>query len=263
MKQRGFTLIELLVVIAIIAILAAILFPVFARARDAARKSGCSSNLKQIGTAMTMYSQDFEDTYPTNRVNPTSAITPNNLLNQPNGTPGYLNYVDALEAYISRTANKDSASVWKCPAVGQQYWPTANGVVPNAGDSRVTYAINFMILEETEGVARNPSSTMMFREIGINGQAYAFANTTNPASTTRPLNIFLTSGSSWGATTRKNNPKLHSDGSHILMMDTSVKLFKNSEMVDTHVLKHANSQNRWALFRGGDTNQPPIMYIQP
>ncbi|MCE5218247.1 DUF1559 domain-containing protein, partial [bacterium] len=53
-KHRGFTLIELLVVIAIIAILAAILFPVFARAREKARQSGCQSNLKQIGIASLM-----------------------------------------------------------------------------------------------------------------------------------------------------------------------------------------------------------------
>ena len=59
-KARGFTLIELLVVIAIIAILAAILFPVFARARENARKSNCQSNLKQIGTGVMMYAQDFE-----------------------------------------------------------------------------------------------------------------------------------------------------------------------------------------------------------
>jgi prepilin-type N-terminal cleavage/methylation domain-containing protein len=61
MKRRGFTLIELLVVIAIIAILAAILFPVFARARDAARKTQCVSNLKQIGTAILMYAQDYDE----------------------------------------------------------------------------------------------------------------------------------------------------------------------------------------------------------
>ena len=62
--RRGFTLIELLVVIAIIAILAAILFPVFAMAREAARKSTCQSNLKQIGTAIAMYTQDYDGTYP-------------------------------------------------------------------------------------------------------------------------------------------------------------------------------------------------------
>jgi prepilin-type N-terminal cleavage/methylation domain-containing protein/prepilin-type processing-associated H-X9-DG protein len=61
-RPRGFTLIELLVVIAIIAILAAILFPVFARAREQARKSACLSNLKQIGSAIMMYTQDYDET---------------------------------------------------------------------------------------------------------------------------------------------------------------------------------------------------------
>jgi prepilin-type N-terminal cleavage/methylation domain-containing protein/prepilin-type processing-associated H-X9-DG protein len=59
--RRGFTLIELLVVIAIIAILAAILFPVFARAREKARQSSCTSNLKQLGTALMMYAQDYDE----------------------------------------------------------------------------------------------------------------------------------------------------------------------------------------------------------
>ena len=62
-KPRGFTLIELLVVIAIIAILAAILFPVFARAREAARKTSCLSNMKQIGLAAMMYVQDYDETF--------------------------------------------------------------------------------------------------------------------------------------------------------------------------------------------------------
>jgi prepilin-type N-terminal cleavage/methylation domain-containing protein/prepilin-type processing-associated H-X9-DG protein len=63
-QRRGFTLIELLVVIAIIAILAAILFPVFAQARDKARQSACLSNLKQVGLGLQMYSQDWDETLP-------------------------------------------------------------------------------------------------------------------------------------------------------------------------------------------------------
>jgi len=64
MRRRGFTLIELLVVIAIIAILAAILFPVFARAREKARQTSCLSNVKQIMTGVLMYAQDYDETLP-------------------------------------------------------------------------------------------------------------------------------------------------------------------------------------------------------
>src|SRR5581483_10176820 len=62
--RKGFTLIELLVVIAIIAILAAILFPVFAQAREAARKTACLSNMKQLSLGWLMYAQDYDETYP-------------------------------------------------------------------------------------------------------------------------------------------------------------------------------------------------------
>ncbi|MFO8080819.1 MAG: DUF1559 domain-containing protein [Armatimonadota bacterium] len=61
MRRKGFTLIELLVVIAIIAILAAILFPVFARAREKARQTSCLSNMKQLGLGMMMYAQDYDE----------------------------------------------------------------------------------------------------------------------------------------------------------------------------------------------------------
>jgi prepilin-type N-terminal cleavage/methylation domain-containing protein len=80
MRRYGFTLIELLVVIAIIAILAAILFPVFAQAREKARQTSCLSNCKQIGLGITMYVNDWDETFPRND----DCIAPARVPYQPN-----------------------------------------------------------------------------------------------------------------------------------------------------------------------------------
>ena len=94
--KRGFTLIELLVVIAIIAILAAILFPVFARAREKARQASCASNLKQLALAGLMYAQDYDEVMP---LMPTA---------WPNPTNEYL-VCDLLNPYIK------NIQLWVCP----------------------------------------------------------------------------------------------------------------------------------------------------
>jgi len=101
-KQSGFTLIELLVVIAIIAILAAILFPVFAQAREKARAISCISNLKQIGIAYRMYMSDYDEMVPPcyQYYSPTPADNPYNNI---------LYYPDIMNPYVK------SAGIWVCP----------------------------------------------------------------------------------------------------------------------------------------------------
>jgi prepilin-type N-terminal cleavage/methylation domain-containing protein/prepilin-type processing-associated H-X9-DG protein len=93
-RNRAFTLIELLVVIAIIAILAAILFPVFARARENARRASCQSNLKQIGLGVLQYVQDYDEKYP--------------LLYGASGTPSQ--GLGAIQPYVKST------QIFQCPS---------------------------------------------------------------------------------------------------------------------------------------------------
>jgi prepilin-type N-terminal cleavage/methylation domain-containing protein/prepilin-type processing-associated H-X9-DG protein len=102
-RRSAFTLIELLVVIAIIAILAAILFPVFAQAREKARQSGCLSNLKQIGTGIMMYIQDYDEAYPCNWYGGLWPSTPDGK---------QYKWMDAIYPYVK------NEGVFTCPSDG-------------------------------------------------------------------------------------------------------------------------------------------------
>jgi len=124
-SRRGFTLIELLVVIAIIAILAAILFPVFARARESARKASCQSNLKQIGLAIAMYRSDYDEMNPCYRMcaNPNPQPTgfyppdfwwaPYDPSVAPDAPPGPNYQEGLLQPYFKNT------QIFKCPSEKQ------------------------------------------------------------------------------------------------------------------------------------------------
>jgi len=103
-RHGGFTLIELLVVIAIIAILAAILFPVFAQAREKARSSSCLSNQKQIALAFSMYAQDYDETYP-------PFLDANNTTGT--GAQGLFQWEDMVRPYIK---SGNVGGILTCPS---------------------------------------------------------------------------------------------------------------------------------------------------
>jgi general secretion pathway protein G len=111
-KRLGFTLLEILIVIAIIGLLAAILFPVFASAREAARKSACLSNLRQLGQAMSMYTQDY-DKYP-HALDAADKYAPQMWHNQAVANGFDLSAIplltDALDAYVK------NPQLWRCPS---------------------------------------------------------------------------------------------------------------------------------------------------
>ncbi len=139
--RRGFTLIELLVVIAIIAILAAILFPVFARARENARRASCQSNLKQIGLGIAQYTQDYDEKYP--RVSYANSIF----------------WPVVIQPYLK------SYQIYDCPSSDIKYTPTA----PTA----ISYGMNMLLFERDNGVIQidftlaklnKPSETLLLND---------------------------------------------------------------------------------------------------
>lgn len=182
--RKGFTLIELLVVIAIIAILAAILFPVFAQAREKARQTSCLSNQKQIGTALIMYVQDYDETFPAGE-----------RLNRA-GSPGLPQTPDsALQAFF-HTGQGWAAQIYpltksgqalKCPddstATSRDVSPNGNILIP------VSYSYNHNVANSPALAAMNaPANTIVLAEV-----------TNNPVNATtadelNTLNIYSSTG---------------------------------------------------------------------
>jgi prepilin-type N-terminal cleavage/methylation domain-containing protein/prepilin-type processing-associated H-X9-DG protein len=199
MKRKGFTLIELLVVIAIIAILAAILFPVFARAREAARQSSCVSNLKQLGTALQMYTQDFDEMLP--GAAPYSAPSPyghwvlafNNGAGQNVAQPGPFP-VDqgALYSYVK------NAGVYICPSD------------VNGRTKRLSYSINAYCGFQALAAARTVSSTPLFVDESTSLNDGYFAYSSVGASDIPSL--------------------IHNEGANLAFLDGHVKWAKRSQM---------------------------------
>jgi len=171
MKTKAFTLIELLVVIAIIAILAAILFPVFAKVREKARQTSCLSNEKQIGLGIIQYVQDNNETYPVNSGQ------------YPNGTGYYWSNGWAVGVY----PYVKSTGVFKCPD---------DPTTATAPFVPISYAINWNLINTTQQGGNNntaeaiavqnaPASTVLAFE--VQGQSFnptgLVGNDTSPSAT--------------------------------------------------------------------------------
>ncbi len=210
----GFTLIELLVVIAIIAILAAILFPVFARAREAARKTACLSNMRQIGTAFQIYTQDYDETLP----------------NSTDGTPGASvhgawNYYKTFPANIS-PGSYDVTQGGLYPYVknSQIYICPSDGEGRRSGNS---YAANSCVFQgsaagfETGKPLAAFESPASFMLLGEEASPNEFLTNVSNASTDDGymlyvLNIF--------------SPR-HSDGSNLNFVDGHSKWFRPEKIL--------------------------------
>jgi prepilin-type N-terminal cleavage/methylation domain-containing protein/prepilin-type processing-associated H-X9-DG protein len=149
MKKKGFTLIELLVVIAIIAILAAILFPVFARARENARRASCQSNQKQIALGFKQYIQDYDELYPRTGSSPVWNV--------------------ALDPYLKST------QIFVCPSDS----------VANAGS--FSYGYNGNLNAQNESQMNNSAVIVLNYEITGNATAAVTATTAGVTAGTRHL----------------------------------------------------------------------------
>ena len=142
-KRKGFTLIELLVVIAIIAILAAILFPVFQKVRENARRTSCLSNEKQLGLAFVQYTQDSDELYPCGAIAGTG-----------NGRSYGQGWGGQLYTYVK------SVGVYKCP-------DDSTAVQANGGNTAnpVSYAFNANATKSSLSQFNAPASTVLLCEV--------------------------------------------------------------------------------------------------
>ncbi|MGV3722632.1 MAG: DUF1559 domain-containing protein [Actinomycetota bacterium] len=214
MKKRAFTLIELLVVIAIIAILAAILFPVFAKAREAARATSCKSNLKQIITGAMMYSQDYDELILASCMGTSCAA-------------GY--WGQHIQPYVKNTA------VLKCPST-TGYDPST-GINTGYGHHHSMFGwagTNIKAMADVQA----PAETILFADRGSDGAMSWAAWEANPdqdfPANIGGGNVLRYYGQSGGAPGQCCGPQTtvarHSGQCNIAFLDGHVKAMRPSQV---------------------------------
>lgn len=222
-RRNAFTLIELLVVIAIISVLAAILFPVFARARENARRASCMSNLKQIGLGIMQYTQDYDETLPRAVLNGAADADENN----PYG------WADALQPYVKST------QLFQCPSEKRDPKTGTSGKFngkpdPTAGTyggaNYTDYWINAEAQGKSESVIEYPAQTVL---VGDGGGLTASARYQSNGQFTQRTNSLSDCGPRQESTPHyailpDNANTRHLDGTTVAFADGHVKWLKGN-----------------------------------
>lgn len=218
-KVRAFTLIELLVVIAIISILAAILFPVFARARENARRSSCQSNLKQIGLGIMQYVQDYDEKMPPIKINSAA----NTTLANPHG------WADSLQPYLK------SNQIFWCPSDTNSMpietsAPFAGGPDPtNYLTGYTSYFMNDVAGGQAQAAFAYPAQTVLLGDGGSGATSnarYSANGCHEGRAGVADASKVCASGTSVRARVPQGGYKAHLDGTNWAFADGHVKWLK-------------------------------------
>lgn len=245
-RKKGFTLIELLVVIAIIAILAAILFPVFARARENARRASCQSNLKQIALGIFQYTQDYDEMFPKVIVNGGAGSPPAATTSDASNPYGW---ADALQPYLKST------QIFQCPSeTGAPVAATSgnfNGQIDPSAVQYTDYWFNSQISAQSQANIDSVALTVMNGD-GTGDRSYYYYDGCNANGGTTYPTCDTTIAYAQGLGSAHGR---HLDGGNIAFADGHVKWLKGNIVGSGTTINASNAirNKAWASSYGYPT----------